>query len=172
MLPEGNVPPFQEQYTQVLLKFAVANSRAVSSPLPPYSKLSGADFPTSDVDKALMAPCRSAFGSLMYLAVYTRPDISAVSSLSRFNANPGMAHWEGVQLLLRHLQGTSGEGICYKAGASTTVRGLNDVSQITCPNTVAPELVSSSCRQMGQSAGKASWWEMLCSLSVKALSMV
>ena len=60
---------------------------------------------------------RSAIGSLMYLAVCTRPDIAtAVSGLSRFNRNPGMAHWEGVQHVLRYLQGTSGEGLCYKKG--------------------------------------------------------
>ena len=58
-----------------------------------------------------LIPYRSAIGSLMYLAVCTRPDISvAISNLSRFNANPGRADWEGVQHVLRYLQGTSGGG--------------------------------------------------------------
>ena len=49
-------------------------------------------------------PYRSAIGSLMYLAVCTRPDIAAaISNLSRFNANPGRAHWEGVQHVFRYL---------------------------------------------------------------------
>ena len=40
-------------------------------------------------------PYLSAVGSLMYLAVGTCPDIAfAVGALSRFNANPGRAHWK------------------------------------------------------------------------------
>ena len=78
---------------------------------------------------------RSAIGSLMYLAVCTRPDIAAaVSSLSRFNANPGRAHWEGIQHVLRYLQGTSGEGLCYKKGESTQLWGYCDASYLTCPD--------------------------------------
>ena len=71
-------------------------------------------------------PYRNAIGSLMYLAVCTRPDIAAtVSSLSRFNGNPGMAHWEGVQRGLRYLKGTCGEGLCYKKGVSTKLWGYS-----------------------------------------------
>ena len=80
----------------------------------------------------VVIPYRSAIGSLMYLAVCTRPDIvAAVSSLSRFNANHGMAHWEGVQHVLRYLKGTSGEGICYKRGESTALWGYCDASHLT-----------------------------------------
>ena len=80
-------------------------------------------------------PYRSAIGSLLYLAVCTRPDIAAaVSSLSRFNANPGRAHWEGVQHVLRYLQGTSGEGLCYRKGVSTQLWGYCDASHLTCPD--------------------------------------
>ena len=65
-------------------------------------------------------PYKSAIGLLMYLPVCTRPDISAaISSLSRFNSKPGMAHWEGVQHVLRYLKGTTDAGIIYKKGVST-----------------------------------------------------
>ena len=83
-----------------------------------------------------LIPYRSAIGSLMYLAVCTRPDIAAaVSSLSRFNGNPGMAHWEGVQHVLRYLQGTSGEGLCYRKDVSTILWGYCDSSHLTQPDT-------------------------------------
>ena len=43
-------------------------------------------------------PYKSAIGSLMYLATCTRPDLAAaVSELSNFIRNPGVAHWEGVE---------------------------------------------------------------------------
>ena len=62
------------------------NCQAVSTPLPPYSKLSMADSPKTPKARALMVdvPYRSTIGSLMYLAVCTRPDLSAaINSLSR-----------------------------------------------------------------------------------------
>ena len=83
-----------------------------------------------------LVPYRSAVGSMMYLAVCTRPDISAaVSALSSFNANPGRAHWEGVQHVLRYLKGTASSGIRYRKGASTDIWGFTDASHLTCPDT-------------------------------------
>src|SRR5712672_4796058 len=52
-------------------------------------------------------PYREAIGSLMYLAVATRPDIAfAVSTLSRFLDNPGDTHWEAVKRIFRYIAGT------------------------------------------------------------------
>jgi hypothetical protein len=59
-------------------------------------------------------PYRQAIGSLMYLAVGTRPDIAfAVSMLSRFLNNPGDAHWEAVKRLFRYLKGTKDLQLTY-----------------------------------------------------------
>ena len=80
---------------EVLFRYPIDSPRAASTPLPSGCKLSQADSPTSAADKQTMAdiPYRSAIGSLMYLAVCTRPDIcAAVSCLSHFNHNPAMAH--------------------------------------------------------------------------------
>ena len=138
-LPGGDLQLLQEKYLgEVLLRFPVDNSRAASTPLPLGSKLSGAGSPQpqEEVDRMALIPYRSAIGSLMYLAVCTRPDIAAaVSSLSRFNANPGKAHWEGVQHVLRYLQSTSGEGLVYKRGESTQLWGYCDAGHLTCPDT-------------------------------------
>ena len=138
-LSGGDVQLLQEKYLRgVLLRFVVDSPRAASTPLPPGCMLSLADSPKSATEKSKMEviPFRSAIGSLMYLAVCTRPDIAAaVSNLSRFNANPGMAHWEGFQHVLRYLKGTSGEGLCYKRGISTELWGYYDSSHLTCPNT-------------------------------------
>ena len=52
-------------------------------------------------------PYINAVGALMYLAVCTRPDIAyTVSSLARFNSNPGPKHWQAVKHLFRYLKGT------------------------------------------------------------------
>ena len=52
-------------------------------------------------------PYISAVGSLLFLALATRPDIAhTVSVLCRFNSNPGIAHWKSVKHLFRYLRGT------------------------------------------------------------------
>ena len=138
-LPGGDIQLLQEKYLEeVLQRFPVENSRFASTLLPPGCKLSTLDSLDTAADKAKMAviPYKSAIGSLMYLATCTRPDIAAaVSTLSRYNVNPGMAHWEGVQHVLRYLKGTSGEVICYKEGQPTRIGGYCDASHLTCPDT-------------------------------------
>src|SRR6266702_1467750 len=43
----------------------------------------------------------------MYAAIATHPDIAfAVSTLSQFLSNPGIAHWEAVKRVFRYLAGT------------------------------------------------------------------
>ena len=64
-------------------------------------------------------PYLSAVGSLMYLATCTRPDISfTVSTLARFSANPGEAHWQAVKHLFRYLKHTLEERLIYGSSAS------------------------------------------------------
>ena len=51
-------------------------------------------------------PYGEAIGSLMYAVIGTWPDITyAISSLARFIANPGYAHWEAVKCVIRYLKG-------------------------------------------------------------------
>ena len=57
-------------------------------------------------------PYREAVGSLMYLAIATRPDIAyAVGVLARFSSNPGLAHWAAVKHLFRTVSGPIPPGI-------------------------------------------------------------
>lgn len=47
---------------------------------------------------------RSVVGSLLYLALCTRPDIAfAVHQLSKYVSNPGKPHWHAATYLLRYL---------------------------------------------------------------------
>jgi hypothetical protein len=61
-------------------------------------------------------PYREAIGSVLYLAVRTRPDIAvAVRILSKHVQEPRPAHWEGVKRILRYLKGTMTQGLQYAA---------------------------------------------------------
>ena len=74
-------------------------------------------------------PYRSLVGSLMYLAVCTRPDLSmAVSALSRCSQNPQMVHWEAAKRVLRYFKGTAGEGLGYSPGEEIEIWGYSDAS--------------------------------------------
>lgn len=63
---------------------------------------------------------KKAIGSLLYLSLFTRPDISFfVGYLSRFQANPQQYHWKLVKRVFRYLKGTSQLGLKYTAGSPT-----------------------------------------------------
>ena len=59
---------------------------------------------------------RSLVGSMLYLAVTSRPDISfAVCQLSRVMSNPSKAHWNEVLVLLRYLSLLERRALCIVA---------------------------------------------------------
>jgi hypothetical protein len=56
-----------------------------------------------DIAKMHDIPYREAVGSLMYLALATRPDVAyAVGVVSRFSNNPGIVHWEAVKRVFKY----------------------------------------------------------------------
>lgn len=60
-------------------------------------------------------PYQEAVGSVLFAAQVTRPDIQfAVNMVSRFNANPGRAHWNAVKRILRYLRMTIELKLIYK----------------------------------------------------------
>jgi hypothetical protein len=65
-------------------------------------------------------PYGSVVGACMYLATYTRPDISyAVGVLARFISNPGRAHWVASMHLLRYIKATLHLQLVYGPGTFT-----------------------------------------------------
>jgi hypothetical protein len=65
-------------------------------------------------------------GSLMYIAVCTRPDIAqTVGALARYMAAPTTAHWSAAKGVLRYLAGTKELGLSY-GGNSSGLQGFCD----------------------------------------------
>ena len=70
---------------------------------------------------------QSAIGSLTYLSVSTRPDITyAVGNLAKFSSKPTKVHWMALKYVLHYLKGTMDHGILYKKGESTEFVGFSD----------------------------------------------
>ncbi|XP_037957719.1 secreted RxLR effector protein 161-like [Teleopsis dalmanni] len=66
-------------------------------------------------------PYREAIGSLMYLMVCTRPDITcAIGVLSRFLENPFEIHCQGVKRVFRYIKGTLEYGVSFNLNSSDT----------------------------------------------------
>lgn len=94
---------------EVLRRFNMTDCNIVSSPLDPGMKISKDMCPRNDDerDKMKNIPYRAAIGSLLFVAITTRPDIAfAVNLLSRYCEDPGIGHWAAVKRILRYLKGT------------------------------------------------------------------
>ena len=100
---------------RVLERFFMSGAKLVSTPLDCGVPLSSSTSPQTEEEQLMMKKVLylSAVGSLMYLAVGTRPDIAqAVGALGQFNSNPGLEHWHAVQRVLRYLKGTQNHKLC------------------------------------------------------------
>ena len=99
----------QPEYIQKILKrFHMDQCNPVDLPATP-----GAFFNRSDEDQgSIQAPFREAVGSLLYLMLSSRPDISfAVNQVSQFCENPQRCHWTAVKRIMAYLKRTPEHGI-------------------------------------------------------------
>ncbi|KAL1453611.1 hypothetical protein WDU94_009938 [Cyamophila willieti] len=78
-------------------------------------------------NEVLHIPYQEAFGSLLYIAQGTRPDIMyAVSYLSRFNNSFGPIHWNAVKRIMRYLKQTIDLKLTYKKNSNKDLYGFSD----------------------------------------------
>lgn len=81
------------------------------------------DFGATEIHK----PIRELIGSLMYLMLATRPDLStAVNIYSRYQQNPSEQVWKGLKRILRYLKGTADFELFYPKNTDTKLVGFAD----------------------------------------------
>ncbi|OWR48976.1 putative Copia protein [Danaus plexippus plexippus] len=121
---EKTISISQEDYIdQLLLKFKMSQCKTVQTPM--ETKLH-ASKDENNVDK-LLFPYQQMIGSLMYLAVLTRPDIAfAVSFLSQFNNSYTKQHCSYVKRILRYLKLTKHYGLKFSADGNSVIEGFVD----------------------------------------------
>ena len=96
----------------VATRFGVSNAKAPRLPAEPNEHLSVSD--GVKLDAAAHATYRSLVGSLLYVSVGTRPDISsALRAVSCFLSSPTSTHLHAPMRILRYLKGTAEKGIKY-----------------------------------------------------------
>ncbi|KAI5408387.1 hypothetical protein KIW84_054280 [Lathyrus oleraceus] len=72
-------------------------------------------------------PYASAIGSIMYAMLCTQPDVSyALSATSRYQSDPGDAHWVDVKNILKYLRGTKDSFLIYGGQEELTKSSKQD----------------------------------------------
>jgi len=104
----GRITMSQRKYIRdILLKFFPdINLPSISTPADPQLILTKEMCPSTPEEIAKMKKIRyrEAVGSLLWLALGTRPDICyAVTQVAKFNENPGPQHWDAVIRIFRYL---------------------------------------------------------------------
>ena len=110
-LDNGNYVMSQERYLEPILdRFSMSDCKPVNTPAEINLHLQ-----SRENDKIPNFPFRQVIGSLVYLSVATRPDISwVISKLSQHLEKPTDAHIAAVKRVLRYLKGTKSLKIIFK----------------------------------------------------------
>ena len=150
----GSVWIGQPAYIENLLKrLGMQDSKPTSTPAEVSSKLKPAP---SQAEPVNQTEYQSAVGSLMYLAVSTRPDIAfSVNNLAWFNSNPQKEHWTALKRILRYLKGTTNIGILYKHDGSDKCVQYSDADWAGDPSDRKSTSGYILCSVMVQSHGAA-----------------
>jgi hypothetical protein len=120
----GTVMLSQHRMTgELLSKYGLTDANPRTVPMNPSLKLHAA----TDTSTLYAGPpsYSELVGSLLYLSVCTRPDISyAVGALARYMSKPTVEHGTAAKAVLRYLAGTARLGITY--GPASPIIGYCD----------------------------------------------
>lgn len=122
-LDDGSIFLNQKAYARkVLNKFSMIDCNAVATPADSNQVLE--KFEDSEIANY---PYRQLVGSLMYLAIATRPDIAfAIGKVSRFLERPTQAHVVAAKRILKYIKGTISHGILYDSYGENRIDGYSD----------------------------------------------
>ena len=102
-------------------KYALGDAKTKATPVSLGTKLASAAEDEQLLDTAAH-PYSELVGSLLYVAVCTRPDIAqAVGALARFMSKPTAVHWSAAKGVLRYLASTIDYGITFSGGDAPLV---------------------------------------------------
>ena len=112
----------------ILDRFGMADANPHSTPLPAGTEAhlikNDGEAMQSDIKHY-----QSIVGSLLYVQIGTRPDISfAVSRLAQYTANPSKQHLRLAQYVLSYLLGTIDMRLCYDGDDEDGLHGYTDSS--------------------------------------------
>jgi len=138
-LDAGTIRLTQRPYWEhVINRFELTHIPPRNTPLPVGLVLETNMSPKTDSEKRQMTdkPYRPILGSVMWGQLATRPDLSfAVSLLSRFQANPGIDHWNALMHVVGYIRNTLDYGLTYSRDADLTPLAYVDANYGGCRDT-------------------------------------
>jgi transposase InsO family protein len=119
---------------ELLITYKMTGCKPKAVPMDPGLRLSLKDDQPLSLTNC---PYGSLVGSLMYLAVSTRPDIAyTVGALARFMSQPTVSSMGAAKALLRYLAGTSGYRLSFSGSSSGHELAIyTDSDYAACPDT-------------------------------------
>lgn len=122
---DGSIFIHQTEYAKkVLEKFNMQNCNGVSTPGDPNQVLHRFD----ESEKSTY-PYRELVGSLMYLSIATRPDIThALIVASRYMEQPTLTHERAVKRILKYINKTFNHGIFYSSNQTLNLDAYSDAN--------------------------------------------
>lgn len=149
--PNGSIHVSQKSYAKKILdKFRMSEAKSIATP--------AENVKLGERKLANNFPFREAIGSLMFLAVGTRPDISyAVGKASRSLSQPSDDDVTAVKRIFKYLRGTLDYGIRYDKVPKFTLDCFSDSDYAGCPITRR----STSGYVLNFGSGAISWCSQL-----------
>ena len=136
----------------IISQFGLSDAHHVSIPMDPGLCLSclTSNATSKEQHRLTRMPYRSLVGSLMYLALGTRPDIAyAVQQLCRYLDCYRAIHWEATKRVVRYLKGTRTLALTLGGEHTARLLGHTDTDFATCTDTCRS--VSGYCFSLGLS---------------------
>ena len=118
---------------KMLERFSFADCKTVSIPM-----LNWLSKPVDDFDDPFdVQTYQQAIGSLNFLAVCTRPDISfAVGQLAQHMVSPHLSHWNAVRYLFKYLAGTKHLCLTFTSdGVTSFYSDASFANEVNCKST-------------------------------------
>ena len=138
-MEQGTIRLTQQPYWEhVINRFNLTGVTPRNIPLPSGIILDSNMSPKTDSEKKVMndKPYRPILGSVMWGQLTTRPDLSfAVSLLSRFQANPGVDHWNALMHVIGYIKNTMDYGLTYSRGSDLSPIAFVDADYGGCRDT-------------------------------------
>jgi hypothetical protein len=125
-------------WEHVVNRFQLEHVPLRNTPLPVGIVLDSNMSPKTESEKKQMSdkPYRPILGSVMWGQLATRPDISfSVSLLSRFQANPGIEHWNALMHVVGYIKNTIDYGLTYSRDGEITPGAFADADYGGCRDT-------------------------------------
>lgn len=135
----GTIMLHQSKYVSEILQRFNLTAATLSTPMTTDVKLSKDQQPQgqAEIDEMKDVPYKQSVGCLIYLNVWTRPDISkATQEVAKYSRNPGRAHWNAVKRIYQYLLSTRDYGLVYHGSGTgkLSVVGWSDADWASDPD--------------------------------------